>query len=205
VEGVAAALSAAGARSVDRVPVVMARLAGIDGVPVDELGEGPGRRGRERWVLTREQRLTWRAELPADNELVAVGAVERPEHAEVSLEQGFAGGLDAGLGARLSFDVQGVPVELLVTSIRTVDWRASRSTSSSSSSRRPGRGAAPGARRRAPGAGRGRARAPGRIATEFPNVTVLRVRPILEKLAGLLARVALGVRPSGASPWRRVS
>lgn len=198
-EGVAAALSAAGARSVDRVPVVMARLAGIDGVPVDELGEGPGRRGRERWVLTREQRLTWRAELSADNELVEGALWSDPEHAEVSLEQGFAEDLDVGLGARLAFDVQGVPIELLVTSIRTVDWASFAINFFLV--------VEPGVLDEAPHQVLAAARLEpaaaelalqGAIATEFPNVTVLRVRPILEKLAGLLARVALGVRALGS-------
>ena len=80
---VRAEIDRAGATGVDSVPVVMARLAELDGKPVaalaaareqertaaarddDDSDEERGQRGR--WALTREQRLTFLERLPADN------------------------------------------------------------------------------------------------------------------------------------------
>jgi putative ABC transport system permease protein len=60
--GVQEVFRAHDATHVDSTPVVVARLAAIDGRPVDEIlrerSEGDGR--GSRWVLTREQRLTSR-------------------------------------------------------------------------------------------------------------------------------------------------
>ena len=83
---VRAEIERAGATSVDSVPVVMARLAEIDGEPVAALAaarekqrdsaakadeDGDEERGqRGRWALTREQRLTFLDKLPADNTLL---------------------------------------------------------------------------------------------------------------------------------------
>jgi putative ABC transport system permease protein len=99
----------------------------------EENGEGDGG-GNRRWALTREQRLTYMQTLPADNTIVegklwsdplgarkGAGADAR---AEVSLERDFAQDLGARVGSVLQFDIQGVPLELVVTSIRTVKWES---------------------------------------------------------------------------------
>jgi putative ABC transport system permease protein len=176
----------------------MARLSGIDGESVDALADDGGRR-RSRWVLTREQRLTWRADLPAGNELVQGALWSDPARAEVSVEEGFAEDLGVGLGSTLDFDVQGVPVELVVTSLRAVDWASFAINFFLV--------VEPGVLEEAPHQVLAAARLEppeaeldlqNRVAEEFPNVTLLRVRPILEKLAGVLDRAAFGVRALGA-------
>ena len=60
--------------------------------------------------------------LPEDNVIVDGGAVADPDRAEVSIERDFAADLGVGVGDTVVFNVQGVPVELLVSSIRTVEW-----------------------------------------------------------------------------------
>jgi putative ABC transport system permease protein len=203
-DGVKAALEAEGARSIDAVPVLMARLRAIGGETVEELSRSrrpsrQGGRGRGRWVLTREQRLTWRAELPPDNAIVAGALWSEPELDEVSLEEGYAEDLGVTVGDTLSFDVQGIDVELAVTSIRTVDWASFAINFFLV--------VEPGVLDDAPHMQLAAARVEppeaelalqNRIARDFPNVTMLRVRPILEKLAAVLARIALGVRALGA-------
>lgn len=195
--GVRRAMEEQGGEQLDSTPVVMARLAAIDGTPVDELARGRGRRGRGRWVLTREQRLTWRAALPDSNRLVEgrwFGADPRPE---VSLERGFAEDLGAGLGTELTFDVQGVPVDVVVTSLREVDWASFAINFFLI--------VEPGVLEDAPHFRLAAGRFPPEreqplqdaLARGWPNVTVLRVRPILEKIGALLGRVALGVRVLG--------
>lgn len=182
------------------VPLVTARLRSVDGVPVDELAppaEG-GERGRGRWALTREQRLTWQAELGADNHLVAGELWSDPEHDEVSLEQRYAQDIGATLGTRLVFDLQGVPVELLVTSLREVEWESFGINFFLV--------AEPGVLDEAPHsllaaasvAPEREQRVQDRITAELSNVIVVRVRSILEKVRRVLERAGLAVQILGA-------
>lgn len=194
--GVRERIEASGASSLDSVPVVMARLSGVEGVSVQELMEGRGARGGRRgrrWVLTREQRLTWWDELPPGNELVAGELWADPEAVEVSLEEGFAEDLGVGLGSELEFDLQGVRVAFVVTSLRKVDWSSFRINFFIA--------VEPGALEDAPGFRLAAANIPpdvepqlsATITREYPNVTALPVRPILEKVRGVLARLGTGV------------
>src|SRR5215210_728206 len=133
--GVREILRKQGASRVDSVPVIMARISAIDGRKVEQLAataearrekekqDGEEREGARRWALTREQRLTYMRELPADNRLVAGKLWSDPKRAEVSVEKEFADDLGLKLGSTIRFDVQGVPLELTVTSLRTVDWQ----------------------------------------------------------------------------------
>jgi putative ABC transport system permease protein len=195
--GVRDLLVAEGAERLDSVPVVMARLAAIGGRPVGELaGEAPGDRGR-RWALTREQRLTYLRELPADNRIVAGALWSDPAHLEVSVEEEFARDLGVGLGSVLRFDVQGVALELAVTSLRAVEWESFGINFFLV--------AEPGALEDAPQFRLAAARLPrgaeqrvqDLLAERFPNVTLLQVRDLLEKIAAVLRRIGLGVRLLG--------
>ena len=190
-----------GATRVESVPVVMARLLAIDGADVQTLlRQRPGDRNarqREQWVLTREQRISWMRTLPEDNQIVAGALWRDPERAELSLEQGFARELGAKLGSVLRFDVQGVPIELTVTSLRTVEWRSFATNFFLV--------AEPGALDEAPHTRLGALRLPpsseqtlqDRLAVALPNVTVLRVRGLLERARASLAQVSLAVRLLG--------
>jgi putative ABC transport system permease protein len=200
--GVEGVLRSEGASAIESVPVVMARLRAIDGVPVEQLAArarpGEERQAGEarerRWALTREQRLTYLPDLPPDNELVAGELWGDPEVAEVSLEQEYAAELGARLGSRLTFDVQGVPVEVTVTSLRAVDWRTFRINFFVV--------AEPGVLEEAPQSRLAAARLPhgreariqGLIAQSWPNVTLVDVRDVLGKVTAVFQRLGLGVR-----------
>ncbi len=245
--GVEALLRREGATAIDSVPVVMARLSRIDGVPVEQLAKKPqrgregqatqanrsaGERARERsraqqnrgggqsgtarerneeerddkadgerpsegerrWALTREQRLTYLSKLPPDNRLIAGKLWSDPARHEVSLEEEYARELGAKLGSRLVFDVQGVPVEVAVTSLRAVDWRTFRINFFVV--------VEPGVLEDAPQSRLAAARLPpGRetlvqdlLAQGFPNVTLVDVRQVLAKVAAVFHRLGLGVR-----------
>jgi putative ABC transport system permease protein len=198
-DDVSVALEERGSRSIQAVPVVMARLREIDGRDVRELAAESKDAGRASWVYTREQRLTWMDELPSDNVVVSGELWSDDERGEVSLEEDFAQDLGVALGAVLTFDVQGVPVELVVTSLRTVEWESFGINFFLV--------AEPGVLDDAPHFRLATARLEAAedeyalqndLAADFPNVTVLRIRPILEKVAGVLERIALGVRALGA-------
>lgn len=195
--GVRELLAQSGASDVDSVPVVTARLQEIGGTSVTELAAAADGEGR-RWALTREQRLTYVEELPADNEVIAGELWSDPEHFEVSLERDFARDLGVGVGDRLTFDVQGVPVELAATSIREVDWGTFGINFFLV--------AEPGSLDEAPqfrvATARldesGEQRLQTALATAFPNVTLFRTRQILDKVRAVLERLATAVRLLGA-------
>jgi len=206
-EGVRAEIERSGATKLDSVPVVMARLGAIDGQPVAELvpprgapeaaaEEREGEEGRRprRWALTREQRLTYLERLPADNEIVEGALWSDPERAEVSVEAEFARDLGLHLGSVLRFDVQGVPIELTVTSLRTVRWETFGINffwvvEPGVLDRAPQMRIA--AVRLPPGAERG---LQDRLAADYPNVTLFAIRDVLEKVASVLERIGVGVR-----------
>lgn len=199
LEGVAATLVERGARGVESTPVVMARLRTIDGRSATELAAERRDAGEAAWMFTREQRLTFGATLPADNVIVAGALWSDPDRLEVSVEEDFADDLGVGIGSTLGFDVQGVPVELTVTSVRTVEWESFGINFFMV--------AEPGALDDAPHFRLVVARfddpadelaAQTALAAAFPNVTLLRVRPLLEKLAAAIGRIALGIRALGS-------
>jgi putative ABC transport system permease protein len=198
--GVRETLENAGAVDVDSVEVVMARLRNVAGVPVSQLAaadKDDGKRRDRRWVLTREQRLTSLARLPEDNVVVAGALWSHPDTLEVSVEKDFAEDLGVEVGDTLVFDVQGVEIELLVSSIRTVDWGQFTINFFLV--------VEPGALDNAPRFRIAAARIPqstevglqDQLAATFPNVTLLRLREVLEKVASVLEQVGFGVRLLG--------
>lgn len=198
-QGVQDLLEREGATNVDSSPVVVARLARIDGRGIEEIARERSADPSAKWTLTREQRLTYGASLPKDNRLIAGTLWSDPARAEISLEQGFAENLGAKLGSILTFNVQGVEQELVVSSLREVEWRTFGLNFFLL--------VEPGVLEKAPQFRVAAARIAklredalqDELVREFPNVTVLRVREILEKLASVLQRVGVGVRLLGWS------
>ena len=192
--GVERLLTREGATDTESVPVVTARLTAIGEHPVKGLmAAGDPDRSR-RWALTREQRLTYLEQLPSDNRIVSGALWSHPDLAEVSIEQDFAADLEVELGTRLLFDVQGVPLELTATSLRTVEWRTFGLNFFLV--------VEPGVLDAAPQYRVATTRLPveseqriqDRLAADFPNVTLLKIRDFLEKIASVLQRLAGAVR-----------
>ena len=197
--GVRAVLEEAGAEDLESVEVVGARLAAINGRPVAELVAAQGEEGRgRRWVLTREQRLTSLETLPEDNVIVDGALWSDPSRPEVSIEVEFVRDLGVAVGDRVTFDIQGVPLELAVTSLRTVEWE--RFSINFFLVVEPG--VLEGAPRHRIAAARlpPAAELPvqDRLAAAYPNVTMLRLREVLEKIVAVLERVGFAVRLLGA-------
>ncbi|HLF57222.1 MAG TPA: FtsX-like permease family protein, partial [Thermoanaerobaculia bacterium] len=193
-EGVRETLTVQGALSVDSVPLVMARIASIDGRSIDELVEADRRERRRRWALRREQRLTWLDRLPADNELVGGRLWGDPELAELSVEEEFARDLGLTIGSRVAFDVQGLPVELTVTSLRRVRWESfginffwivEPGVLDQAPQMRI-------AAVRLPPGGEDRLR--DALAAAYPNVTLFAIRDILDKVVAVLEKIGVGIR-----------
>jgi putative ABC transport system permease protein len=195
--GVRSLLEAAHARQIQSVPVVTARLAAIDGVPVEQLAHRTNERNH-RWVLTREQRLTYLDQLPPDNVIIAGRMWHQHGQPEASVEKTFADDLGLHVGSVLRWDIEGVNVDLTVTSIRTVNWRTFGINFSVV--------AEPGVLDQAPQQRFAAARLPtggeqalqDALAARFPNVMLLRIREVLDKVLRVLNRIAMGVRFLGA-------
>ncbi|MCU0254974.1 MAG: FtsX-like permease family protein, partial [Acidobacteria bacterium] len=194
-----AALVQEGAEGIDTAPVVVGRLAAIDGRPIAELADPTTRPedwedGRRRWALTREQRITYRADLPEGNELVRGSLWSDPDHPELSIEEDFAQQLGVTVGSSLTLDVQGIPLEFRVTSIRRVEWRTFGINFFLL--------AEPGSLDDAPQFRLATLRLPAarelavqdRLAAAFPNVTLINVRQILDRVAAIIARLGQAVR-----------
>lgn len=105
------------------VPIVTMRLASVNGRPAAELAR---ERRENRWVFRREYRSTYRDALDPESERLIDGTwTARADPAAgavpVSLEESIAERLEVEVGDRLVFDVQGVPFDCVVGSIRRVD------------------------------------------------------------------------------------
>ncbi len=188
------------------VPFVAARLRAIDGEPVEDIVErieaGTDEKGRRRWIFTREQRLSFGPELPEDNRVIRSALADGSpwglaDRQEVSVESGIADDLGVDVGSVLRLDVQGVPIELVVSSVRTVEWRSFDINFFMH--------VEPGVLEDAPAVRVATARIPpdredaiqDAIAAEFPNVTVVRIREIIDRVIALLGQLAVGVRVLG--------
>ena len=116
-------------------PLVTTRIASINGRSMDDLRSNPDRETRpEGWALRREYRSTYRPSLGPAETLVAgrwwEGADDDREAtrggagrlAELSLEQDVAGSLRVGIGDTIAWDVSGIEISSVITSLRRVDW-----------------------------------------------------------------------------------
>src|SRR5690606_16824892 len=146
IEPVRALLAEQGVDVLDSVPLVSMRISAVNGEPVrrfddefdDATATGSGAAVREtadgreagprRWAVRREYRSTFRETLTDSERLVAgrwwsERGVERGSAPyAVSLEQDIARDLGVAIGDRIDWDVQGVTIPTVVTSLRKVDW-----------------------------------------------------------------------------------
>jgi putative ABC transport system permease protein len=175
-------------------PVVRSRLAAVNGAPLTAAERS---RRDDAWYLTREYVLTWAAQAPGHNTVVA-GRWWTPAEAAreplISVEEEIARQLGVGLGGTLTFDIQGVPVTARVTSLRHVDWRSLGSNFFVIFS--------PGALDGAPSTFIATVRVPpdreqrlqSAVVAAFPNVTAIPIREVLERVEAVLDQIALAVR-----------
>lgn len=108
------------------VPIVTMRLSAINEIPVEEISANPDSE-ISKWALLREYRSTYREHLTDSEKIIAGKWLDKKQHLstlnEISLEERIAERLGVSLGDQLVFDVQGVPIETTIGSIRRVEWR----------------------------------------------------------------------------------
>jgi putative ABC transport system permease protein len=181
------------------LPVLRGRVTAVDGrdvklKTVDEI--------RNQGWLAREYTVTYRAGLAA-NEKVVAGKFWDPTPSaepEVSIEQGLRDRFRLQVGDTVRFDILGQPVTARVTSIRSVNWRDAR-TGGFMFVFRPGvLDRAPHgfvAPFRAPEDIVARARLERDLVTQFPNVSVIDLREVLDTGRSLIRSLTLGVSVVG--------
>ncbi|NKE72210.1 ABC transporter permease [Candidatus Manganitrophus noduliformans] len=182
-------------KPVELTPLVRSRLFDLNGQKVSEIQveERP-----DGWYFTREYVLTYQQGLPKHNTIRKgewwEGGNPNGAVARISAEAEAARHLGIGIGSKVTFDIQGVPIEGEVTSIRDVDW-GSLSTNFFFIFE-------PGALDGAPITYVATATTTpaedlpiqNAVIRAFPNVTVIHLREILETIAGILREITRTVR-----------
>jgi putative ABC transport system permease protein len=184
-------LQALGARTTRVLPMIRGRLIAINGRPVEETHSPHG----ESNFATREQNLTWAAELGPDNRIIAgrwwsAADAGRPL---VSLASEFQEALDVKVGDQLTFDIAGETREVTVASIRKVKWDTFQPNffivfppgvlESTAGTYLTSAYFAPGA-----------ARSLAQLAHRFPSVSIFDIDELLGQVRAVLDKAALAVQ-----------
>jgi putative ABC transport system permease protein len=113
-------------------PLVRARLETLNGKPAEKAKDLAERSTREQEEEERSRNrgynLSYRAEL-SDSETISSGRNFRGRFdpasgglPEVTIERKFADRLGVGVGDRIGFEIEGVPIEAVVVGLRNVRW-----------------------------------------------------------------------------------
>jgi putative ABC transport system permease protein len=110
-----------------RVPIILMRVAAINGRSVNDIMADTTRRERP-WALRREYRSTYRSEVSGTEKVLAgtwFGDKPTPPGGipQVSMEIEVAEAMGAELGDTITWNVQGLDVPTVVTSLREVNWQ----------------------------------------------------------------------------------
>ena len=124
VAPVRATIEGEGLAVMDAVPIVTMRIHSVKGRTVASMREDSTM--RTTWAHRREYRSTFRGSL-TDSETVIEGAFtgsyEGVGPIPISMEAEVARELDVAVGDPVVWDIQGIELPSVVTSIREVDWR----------------------------------------------------------------------------------
>ena len=118
------ALAQMGGQKLNMAPLAVGKLTAINGHPIDQLTFKDER--AKEWA-DRQLRLSWAAELPPSNQVVAGRwSGEHPAQAEVSIDTMWRDMFALKVGDTMSFNVGEGNLEAKVGSIRQVDWSSFR-------------------------------------------------------------------------------
>jgi putative ABC transport system permease protein len=183
------------------IPVLRARVVAVKGrdLTLDSYEQVRGRSG-----LSREFTITYRHGLER-NEKVIQGqwwdAATPAAEPEVSIEEGFLRSTRLNVGDQMTFDVLGRTITARVASIRRVDWQDFRSGGFMFVFRPGVFDAAPHtfiASFKGPADPEARARMQAGLVGQFPNVSVIDLREILQTVSGIVNNVTTAVTVVGS-------
>ncbi len=123
--GIHEAVANHGMSIMEEAPIVTMRLAAINGRNVSAIKRDP-ENSIDDWILNREWRSTYRSEVGSTEEVIDgeyIGEWDSvKEPIPISLEVDIARQLGISVGDSLSYDIQGIPMQVTVSSLRKVDW-----------------------------------------------------------------------------------
>jgi putative ABC transport system permease protein len=198
-DAVAALVRQMGLPVIQQAPIVTMHLAEVKGRKSADLLKDPNRKTPE-WELEREYRSTYRAMMSETEKLTAgkwIGHVDYKagDTAPISVDQEIAKDLGLTIGSELVFDVQGVPIQCRVASLREVDWKRFQTnffvvfptgvlekapTFNVLVSRVPTPAAS--------------AKLQNAVVEKFPNVSALDLTSVIQTVDSILTKVALVIR-----------
>jgi putative ABC transport system permease protein len=123
--GVDSIIRGAGQQALGYAAIVTMKVAAINGKPTDQWAAANAI-AANHWTLKREYRSTFRDTLVRTETITSgtwFGKATLPDSvSELSLDDGVAKELHVKVGDRITWDVQGVPVQTQITSLREVNW-----------------------------------------------------------------------------------
>lgn len=169
-------------------PMIRARLIEKNGQPI---GPESFTDERAKRLVDREFNASYASTLPAHNR-VEEGAWQKPEAMEVSMESGIMETLGLKLGDALTFDIAGQRVTVTISSTRTVNWDSLRVNFFAIST--------PAAFANQPQSFITAMHVPDALARQFqgavkqfPNLTIIDTRTIIQQVQGVLNQVIRAV------------
>ena len=192
-EEVAQTISGSDLPVINNIPIVTMRVNSIRGKPANEI-EQDSSSGINNWVLNHEFRVTYRDSIIASETIEQgewVSNIEDTELVPISISDNFAKDAKVSVGDRLTFNVQGVILNTVVGSVRTVDWSRMQMNFSIVFPK--------GVLEEAPQFRvlttmvtdeESSARLQQELVRKFPNVTIIDLRQVLSVIEGLLTKIS---------------
>jgi len=191
VESLISSLDRIGVANTSLYPMVRSRLRQINGV---EVSSDDFESERARRLINREFNLSTSATMQADNVITQGRWWTEQDHgsAIISVEAGLAEELGIGIGDELGFDINGAIRPVTVTSLREVDWDTFNINFFTI--------VPPGVLDDVPASwitsvyiDEQQRQQLGDIVREFPNITLIDVAVIMQRVRGIMERVSLAV------------
>lgn len=184
-----------GVSHLQSAPVVMGRIAKIKGIPVSEIVAN--KPDTQRWAYTREQRLSYDVPISPDTILTGHFDETSPDNA-ICLETRYADRLGVRVGDSITFDIQGIPIDFKVTATRRIQWETMQMNFFLVAK---GETLAEAPQFRLAAAqlsAEGEESVQMELAKTLPNVTVVSLRNVVERVAVILDSIALAIQTMGA-------
>ena len=191
VEGVSAFFKQRGVANTQLYPMVRARLAKVNGNLVRTADYDNARAKR---MITREFNLSWVENMQADNKLASGRWWSRQEFGKplLSLESQLSATLGLKLNDVVSFDVNGTVIDFTLINLRNIEWDTFNINFFTV--------VAPGVLEQYPAnwvtsvyLNPEQRQELGQLVAEFPNVTLIDVEVIMQRVRDIMDRVSLAV------------
>ena len=188
-----------GAGEFQLIPVLRGRVVGVSGRETNLNGvEDVRQRGVS---IGREFTLTYRGHLDSNERVLSGAFWSGPSsEPEVSIERQVAERARIHVGDTMRFDILGQTISARVTSVRNVEWRESRNGGfvfvfrPGSLDQAPQTFVAP---LKGPGTPEARGRFQHQLVAQFPNVSVIDFREVLDTIRDVMSRVTLAITVVG--------